>query len=268
MAMYDSNEFFKTYFANASEKSLLIELMYTRFFPTKQALDILDIGCHDGALIKKIIAAYEDRIPPQVTLTGVEPSCDAALKYEKNHFNIPVQTTTFIGTAENYFNQNPNGKYFDWVIASQCLYWSYDLLYIVKKIADCGESGLIVFRGQHGIYEIQSRFKFYIGNQNEQFYTADNIESALINLAIPFEKQVEATSIQLPPQGSIKMKWLIAFFLQQDEKDIDNKIYQEVEAWILEKNSEKIIHEVCFFWLGKARIKMNDESGFVVKAFL
>ncbi len=266
--MYDSNEFFKTYFNNASEKSLLIELMYTRFFPPKHTLDILDLGCHDGALIKKIIAAYEDRMPPKVTLTGVEPSLEASIRYAENHFNIPVQTHTFIGTAENYFTQNTDGKYFDWVIASQCLYWSSDLLYIIKQIADCGESGLIVFRGHRGIYEIQSRFKFYIGNPNEQFYTADNIEAALISLTIPYEKQVETTSIQLPPQGSLEMKWLIAFFLQQNDKDMDNNICQEVEAWILAKNSEKIIHEVCFFWLGKARDKINTKSCAVTKVFL
>ncbi|QLZ70587.1 hypothetical protein FOLKNPGA_03401 [Legionella sp. PC1000] len=255
MSMYDSSEFFKTYFANASEKSILINLMRTRFSPSSHQLNILDLGCHDGALIKKIIDTYACRMPAKVTITGVEPSGDALLEYSKNQFSIPVQMNTFAGTAESYFLKHPGDEYFDWVIASQCLYWSLDLPYMVRKIAECGESGLIVLRGRRGIYEIQSHFKAYIGNQNEQFYTADDIESALLNLHIPFEKEIKTTSIQLPDQGSLEMKWLIAFFLQQNKKAINSDICQEVESWILAKNSKKMAHDVCFFWLGKAMFK-------------
>ncbi|HHF7365916.1 TPA: class I SAM-dependent methyltransferase [Legionella bozemanae] len=254
MSMYDSSEFFKTYFAKASEKSILIDLMSTRFSPPSQELNILDLGCHDGTLIKKIIDAYASRMPAKVTITGVEPSVDALLEYSKNQFPIPVQTNTFVGTAERYFLKNPGNEYFNWVIASQCLYWSLDLPYIVRKIADAGESGLIVLRGHRGIYEIQSHFKHYIGNQNEQFYTADDIESALLNLNIPFEKEVKTTSILLPHPGSMEMKWLVAFFLQRDKKDVNGDIWQEAESWIFAKTSEKMTHDVCFFWLGKAML--------------
>ncbi|VEB38991.1 methyltransferases [Legionella sainthelensi] len=255
MSIYDSRELFKTYFANASEKSILIDLMRTRFSPALLPLNILDLGCHDGHLIKKIIDAYAWRMPSKVTLTGVDPSIDALLEYSKNKFTIPVHTNTYTGTAESYFLRHSGDEYFDWVIASQCLYWSLDLPYIVRNIARCGKSGLIVLRGHRGIYEIQSRFKAYIGNRNEQFYTAVDIESALLHLNIPFEKEIKTTFIQLPPQGSVEMKWLIAFFLQQDEKNISNNIVQEVESWILAKTSDKMAHDVSFFWLGNAMLK-------------
>lgn len=39
-------------------------------------------------------------MPAKVTITGVEPSVDALLEYSKNQFPIPVQTNTFVGTAE------------------------------------------------------------------------------------------------------------------------------------------------------------------------
>lgn len=253
--MYDSRELFKTYFANASEKSILIDLMRTRFSPASLKLNILDLGCHDGNLIKKIIEAYASRMPSKVTITGVDPSINALLEYSKNKFTIPVHTNTFTGTAESYFLRHLGDEYFDWVIASQCLYWSLDLPYIVRNIAGCGESGLIVLRDYRGIYEIQSRFKAYIGNRNEQFYTAVDIESALLHWNIPFEKEIKTTFIQLPHQGSVEMKWLIAFFLQQEEKNINNDILREVESWILAKTSDKMAHDVSFFWLGKAILK-------------
>ncbi|ARB93056.1 class I SAM-dependent methyltransferase [Legionella longbeachae] len=255
MSIYDSRELFKTYFAHASEKSLLIDLMRARFSPSSHQLNILDLGCHDGTLIKKIIDAYTRIMPSKVTLTGVDPSKNALLEYSQNKFTIPIQINTFAGTAESYFLRYSGYQVFDWVIASQCLYWSLDLPYVVRKIAECGESGLIVFRGNRGIYEIQSRFREYIGNKKEQFYTAVDIESTLIHLNLPFEKEIKTTFIHLPHQGSREMKWLIAFFLQQDEKDIGNDICQEVEAWILAKDSGKIAHEVSFFWLGKAMLK-------------
>ncbi|WP_419418626.1 methyltransferase [Legionella sp. D16C41] len=260
MSMYDSNEFFKTYFANTSEKNTLIDLMNARFFPPKESFNILDLGCHDGALIKKIFAAYANRMPANISLTGVDPSFEALLRYTKNQLDIPAQINIFMDTAENYFIQRPKEEHFDWVIASQCLYWSPDLPYIVNKIANCAGAGLIVLRGQRGIYEIQSHFKHYIGNSNEQFYTADEIESALLNQAIPFEKELKTTYIQLPAPGSIEMKWLIAFFLQQDEKKINDDICHEVEAWIFARNAKKITHDVYFFWLGKAILRANNEQ--------
>lgn len=258
--MYDKTEFFKTYFANASEKSILIDLMRSRFSSPAYDLNILDLGCHDGTLIKKIIDSYASTMPAKVSITGVEPSSDALLEYPKNQFAIPVQTNTFAGTAEEYFIQHPCDGDFDWVIASQCLYWSLDLPSIVRKIADAGESGLIVLRGHRGIHEIQFRFKDYIGNPDEQFYTADDIESALLHQNIPFDKEVKTTSIFLPDKGSMEMKWLIAFFLQQTQIDTDSYIWKEVESWLLAKSSETIDHDVGYFWLGNA---MTNRGNYV-----
>jgi SAM-dependent methyltransferase len=252
--MYDSNEYFKAYFDKASEKALLIDLMQERFNPPKDELSILDLGCHDGALIKKIINTYTSRMPRKVAITGVEPSSQALLKYKKNQFNIPVQTNTFDGTAEHFFIKKQKNDNYNWVIASQCLYWTLDLASVIQDIADCGDSALIVLRGKRGIYEIQSRFKDYIGNPNEQFYTAEDIELALIKLNIPFEKQIKTTFIELPRQGSQEMKWLIAFFLQQNHNQLSHGAWQEVESWLLSKGTEKIAHNVCFFWLGKAML--------------
>ncbi|MCE3045621.1 class I SAM-dependent methyltransferase [Legionella sp. 16cNR16C] len=257
MSIYDKREFFKTYFANASEKSLLVDLMRPRFNPSSDEMNILDLGCHDGSLIKKIIDAHTHHLPAKVSITGVEPSFDALSEYPKHPFPISVQVNTFAGTAEDYFLKHPGDGGFDWVIASQCLYWSFDLPFILGKIAEAGESGLIVLRGQRGIYEIQSNFRDYIGNPEEQFYTADDIESALLHLNIPFEKEVKSTFIMLPEPGSIEMQWLIAFILQQAQ--VNTAIRQEVESWILAKSSEKITHDVCFFWLGNS-ISITSKS--------
>lgn len=256
MSMYNKREFFNTYFANASEKSILVDLLDKRFNPSNHPLSILDLGCHDGALMKKIVSAYESRLPEKVMVTGVEPSMNAITTYKKTDFSKSVAVNVFPGTAEHYFAQNEN--YFDWVFASQCLYWSPDLPQMVKQISQAGDAGLIVLRGEQGIYEIQSHFKSYLGNPEEKFYTAMNIEQSLIKESITFEKETRKTSIHLPVKDSIEFKWLIAFLLQCDENELSKARLDEVQNWILARSPDEFTHEVCFFWLGKAAFIKED----------
>ncbi|AMP91569.1 class I SAM-dependent methyltransferase [Legionella pneumophila] len=250
MSMYDKSQFFKTYFSNASEKSILVELLEKRFHPPSNGLNILDLGCHDGALMKKIVNAYAERLPEKLVITGVDPSLQAIKEYAKADFPTPVQTNTFAGTAEDYFDSCSN--HFDWIIASQCLYWSPDLPKIVKQIHEAGDSSLIVIRGCHGIYEIQLQFRHYIGNHLEKFYTDKDVEMALRSQNMLFQKESLSTTIRLPDKDSIEFKWLILFFLQMEEESLGNKIFSDVQDWITSRTSVSIHHEVHFFWLGNA----------------
>lgn len=255
MSMYDKSAFFQTYFSNASEKPLLVESLDKRFNPSTELIRILDLGCHDGALMKKIINAYSHRMPENIILTGVEPSLPALELFAYSNFSIPVKMNTFAGTAENYFKFNTD--YFDWIFASQCLYWSLDLDQIIRQIAQAGKSALIVLRGKHGIYEIQSRFKQHIGNPMEQFYTAEDIASSLATQKIPFQQEMIKSLIKLPPGDSQEFKWLMSFFLQIDEEHLTQDTFKEVQSWITSRYSGQMPHEVCFFWLGDAMIKSN-----------
>lgn len=210
MSMYDKRQFFKTYFSSASEKSILVKLLGKRFHLPSHTANILDLGCHDGALMKNIVNAYAKRLPEKLVITGVDPSLQAIKEYAKADFPIPVQTNIFAGTAEDYFDVCTD--HFDWIFASQCLYWSPDLPKIIKQIHEAGDSALIVIRGCHGIYEIQSQFRHYIGNHLEKFYTDKEVEMALRTQKILFQKESLSTFIQLPDKDSIELKWLILFF--------------------------------------------------------
>lgn len=262
--MYDKCQFFKTYFSNASEKSILIKLLGKRFHPPSHTANILDLGCHDGALMKSIVNAYAERLPEKLVITGVDPSLQAIKEYAKADFPIPAQTNTFTGTAEEYFDISSN--HFDWIFASQCLYWSPDLSKIIKQIHEAGDSSLIVIRGCHGIYEIQSQFRHYIGNHLEKFYTDKDIEKALISQNILFQKESLSTSIRLPDKDSIELKWLILFFLQMDEQSLSDELFSEVQDWITSRTSGSIHHEVHFFWLGNAIFTGNYNMNLPVKS--
>lgn len=261
--MYDKSEFFKTYFSSASEKPILIDLLGKRLHPSSHAMNILDLGCHDGALMKKIVSTYADRLPDDVVITGVDPSVQAIGEYANTDFSIPVHVNTFSGTAEHYFEAC--FERFDWIFASQCLYWSPDLSQVIKQIDKAGDSSLIVIRGRTGIYEIQSQFKDYIGNNSEKFYTEKDVEAVLLSQKIPFQKESITTFIQLPPKDSIEFEWLILFFLQRDEQELNNEIFMEVQDWIISKSSERIPHEVHFFWLGNAILAKDHVTNTLVK---
>lgn len=264
MSMYDKRHFFKTYFSSASEKSILVKLLDKRFHPPSHTANILDLGCHDGALMKNIVNTYAKRLPEKLVITGVDPSLQAIKEYAKADFPIPVQTNTFAGTAEDYFDVCTD--HFDWIFASQCLYWSPDLPKIIKQIHEAGDSSLIVIRGCHGIYEIQSQFRHYIGNHLEKFYTDKEVEMALRTQKILFQKESLSTSIRLPDKDSIELKWLILFFLQMEEESLGDKIFCEVRDWITSRTSGSIHHEVHFFWLGNAIFTGDYNMNFPVKS--
>lgn len=113
--MYNSDNFFKSYYKNASEKDLLVRMLDKKFYFCGKSISILDLGCHDGFLMKKILTQYASRLPEKVFLTGVDPSASALNIYKNISFGDNVVTRTFHGTAESFFKQNKD--YYDWSLA-------------------------------------------------------------------------------------------------------------------------------------------------------
>lgn len=249
--MYDKTEFFKSYMSRATEKKILVKAMGRRLNPLRHTSKILDLGCHDGTLMRTIVDHYKNRIPNQVKIVSVDPSEMAIQELLAHDFTKEYSVEAIVDTAENYFlNQK---EYFDWIIASQCLYWSPKLELIISQIHKNSESSLIVLRGKKGIFEIQSQFKEALGNKQEQLYTADDIEHALIAQNIPFNKECHQSFIELPNQDEPVFNWLIAFFLQNDESKIAPELMTDVKRFITQKSINNTLqHDVVFFWLGQA----------------
>ncbi len=250
--MYDKIEFFRTYFANATEKELLVQRLDKRFIPSKKSLTILDLGSHDGALMKNILTTYAHRLPKNTELSGVDPSAPAIAEFAKRDYGNSVSVKTYVNNGESFLEKNSH-KY-EWIFASQCLYWTKNLSDIVAKINKASKAALIVLRGKKGIFEIQSSYRDFMDNDEEQLYTADNIQDALDSLALPYQREDLTTYIRLPEVGSQEFRWLIAFFLQTDESKISDDLYAEVENFIIKKSKWEMQHDVSHFWLGEAMV--------------
>lgn len=250
-AMYDKVEFFKSYFARASEKRLILEEFKKRFSnPSEAVVSVLDLGCHDGTLIGKLFDVVQEELKQGVVLTGVEPSSDAIKSLSKKTFGpIDVELKLHTLTAESYFDSVADRTKYDWVLASQCLYWVQNLEDIVSKIITRGSKSLIVLRGHYGIFQIQSEFKKLLGNKNEKLYTADDIERALKTLNADFERQNFQTSIDIPNSSSLEFLWLVSFFLQTTEDRLSSGDLSRVKQY-LNKLGNPIRHDVSFFWVG------------------
>lgn len=249
--MYDKVEFFKSYFSRATEKRILIQSLDVRLNQLETNASILDLGCNDGTLVRTIVQQYQNRIPDKLTLVGVDPSATAIEKFLAHDVASNYSVQAFNGTAEDYFASHSH--FFDWIFASQCLYWSPDLQDIISAIHRNSDSALIVLRDKKGIFEIQSYFKDVLGNKAEHLYSADDIEMALKAQNIPFNKEYHQTYIELPHQDEQEYDWLIAFFLQLDDEELSPALGVKVKEFIAQKaKANRLQHDVVFFWLGKA----------------
>lgn len=255
--MYDRLEFFSSYFARASEKQLLVDALGTRFGNFGHSLSLLDLGSHDGGLLHRICERYQDRFPANTSITAVDPSPAAVSELLKRKFGATIQLNGHVASAESWFARQQ--IHYDWIIASQCLYWSDNLPDIVSKIYHYSNSALIVLRGKKGIYQIQSRFRQYLGNKQEQLYTAEDIELALRSQQIPYERVNHCTDIELPDSSDPAFNWLIGFILQIDDLDEDAGFLKEVRDYILMlSRNGKLEHEVAHFWLAPSQDRQYD----------
>lgn len=249
--MYDKMEFFNSYFGRASEKTIILEEFKKRFSnPSKSKVSVLDLGCHDGTLISKLFNVVQEELKQGVILTGVEPSSEAIKSFSKRSFGpIDVELNLHTLTAESYLESVNDKINYDWVLASQCLYWTQNLESTISKIIKKGSKSLIVLRGHYGIYQIQSEFKNLLGNKNEKLYTSDDIDLVLKALKTDFERQDFQTSIEIPDSSSVEFIWLMSFFLQTTEDRFSSDDISRIKSY-LNKLGNPIRHDVSFFWVG------------------
>jgi|SRR5579871_315608 len=244
--MYDKAQFFLAYFARATEKELVVRSLTDRFMGFKDSVSILDLGCHDGSLLERILNTYQSRLPARVDIVGVDPSETALGAFRQKMANNGHQVDTFIGCAEEYFKDS--ARHHDWILASQCLYWSADLSAVLKDIHERGDASLVVLRGKKGIFEIQSRFRSLIGDQEERLYSSSDIEDALYSLNIPFAKEDHATEIHVPKSFGQESKWINAFFLEVSDDALSDENHSEIAHFIAGLGSP-MRHDITLFWL-------------------
>lgn len=251
-SMYDKTQFFNNYFARATEKQIVVDSFNNRL-DLKEHSNILDLGCHNGGLMSKLFGRYHYCIPDSVNIVGVDPSQVAIDEYLTRDFAKALSVRGIASTAEAYFAQY--NEHFDWIIASQCLYWSPDLNKMIQQIDRYSQKALIVLRGKHGIYEIQSEFKELLGNKHEQLYVCDDVEAALIGQDIEYSKEYHATDILLPDPNDEAFDWLIAFFLQVTDGELSNETLCRVKEFIINKSQNNTLrHDITLFWFGKKMV--------------
>lgn len=247
--MYEKVNFFRSYFSIATEKKIVLAEFVKRFSnPSESRVSVLDLGCHDGMLINKLLNEVCSSLKKGVSITAVDPSFSAIQEFSKRSFKeYGAKLSLHNLSAEDYFEKHKSTKQFDWVIASHCLYWSKDLQKTVKDIVESGKKGLIVLRGSYGIYQIQKQFKHLIGNPDEQLYEADNIEDCLIALSAKHNRQDFQTSIEMPSYNQKEFIWLLSFFLQTTEEKLDPESISKIAKYLV-KLGNPLRHDVSFFW--------------------
>jgi Methyltransferase domain len=243
--IYSENDIFQTYFERAPEKTWVVESFSNRLHFSSNKAMILDAGCHDGKLMQRIVRQYYDILPEHTTIIGVDP-CEAAIaKFNKIDFGSKVTARGYAMSIEQFLNKNDTR--FDWIIASQSLYWTQDLKKIIRQIADASANALIVLRGKTGIFQIQKTFPELIGNKQEQLYNAEHINDALLQLQINFKREDKATYIPLPDIDSAAYTHLLNFFMQTGSGQLLSEDIRRINEFISATFQDKIRHDVTQF---------------------
>ena len=256
--MYDRVEFFNAYFRNASEKQLFLD-SFTRRAKDKinSELSILDLGSHDGSLVLRVLESVNASKNVGINLTAVDPSSAALENFSKKNIPKNVSLNCYPATAEEYLSKC--NRQFDWVIASHCLYWTENLGEVLRRITSCSNSGVIVLRGHKGIHEIQSKFRQLLGNEKERLYQADDIESELYLIKVPFEREDITSHIEIPDLDSREFRWMASFFLQSDETALVENNYKDIFRFVTQRGT-KFQHDISFFWFGKLMMSGHRTS--------
>lgn len=247
--IYDDYSCFYSYFSRAPEKQIFVEALSKRVHCQKLR-KILDIGCYDGKLMQMFLDKSQEKISPKLHITGIDPCANAIKLYMENSFAKKYSVNVHHGTIENYFSTY--NQHFDLIIASQCLYWSTDIVSIIKRIETHSRSAVIVMRGKVGIFDIQSRFRKMIKNNNDMLYIDSDIENILHTNKIEFQKEIHSTYIDLQGLQEDSLNLLIAFFLHLNYEDVPRDLLDNARAFINKKLIDgKMRHDVTFFWLGE-----------------
>ncbi|KTD62392.1 class I SAM-dependent methyltransferase [Legionella shakespearei] len=249
MSIYNHPSYFQTYLEHASEKKVLADMLPSRILRLSQFNNLLDVGCHTGDLLDKILS-QETITTPLERIVGIDPANTRDEFLEKiSHLS---RSTRFIQMSlENYFKHHQ--QKFDVILASQCLYWSEDLANDLISINKHGRATCIVIRSDTGIYQIQHGLKRYLGNKQEKLYYSRHIETTLNRNNILFQKDVIESPIYMPQKGSQEWLSMLSFFLQNDHSNFSNEALNEINNFLdkLIMPNNIIKHEVVFYWLGE-----------------
>jgi len=243
--MYDSDVYFNTYLKQTTEKRIFIERMRERL-RRGRLRSLLDLGCHDGA----VTIEYLNDIMSggrSVEVVCVDPSAASIESFKKKALGEHISFVFHVQTAEEFLRLNT--ARFDWIVCSHSLYWSRDLKGTLEKMLSVCDNLVIVLRDRDGLYEVQTEFKHLVGNRDEQFYNADDIEKCLTALGESFEREDIVSEIMLPNVETPAFADLASFILQTSATRLTKTDIAAVHEF-MSSRGVPFPHHVSFFWMG------------------
>ena len=170
------------------EVSKAIELYKKEFFDTKKTLKVLDLGCADGLMLKKLCKDFK------ISATGIELSKDL---YERAVINCP--DAKIINSDINEIDFSENEK-FDLIICTAVIEHLEDPSKVVSKIFNLlSKKGITVWTVPDPFWEKIATFVGHL--EEEQHHHIPNIKE-LKELANSNNlKVVEAKKFMFSPIG-------------------------------------------------------------------
>jgi SAM-dependent methyltransferase len=244
--IYEDKTFFGDYLESTSEKDTFVDI-FVKKVAEKKIESLLDLGCFDGSLTRKLVSQLIKNGVGLNRVTAVEPARAPLEEFESTASAIDV-TWQFKNLDMQAF-LNSRRESFDWVIASHSLYWMGDSHKLIGDIVDSARNGVIVIRDPGLLHWVEAKYRPLMTKKTKRFISSREIGESLDMVNAPFKCESFAASMAVPDATSAEFKQLAGFLLDLTLDEIDESLLAELYS-DLEVRNGRARYGIDLIWFG------------------
>lgn len=249
--IYEDKTFFGDYLESTSEKDFFADTFINKV-KGKKISSLLDLGCFDGTLTRKLIANLEKSNQSLSLLTVVEPAAAPLKEFEQQmiRVNAPKNNVLqFINSSmEDFLFKNMTS--YDWVIVSHSLYWVGDNSQIIKKIINTAKNGAIIIRDTGVLHEVEMKFRPLMTNKHKRFISSKEICDVFNESRVKYEIQNFKASMRVANYKSPEFKQLAGFLLDLTLDEISDSLLENLYN-DLNVINDRSTYGIDIIWFGE-----------------
>ncbi len=247
--IYEDKQFFGGYLETTSEKDLFASI-FADVVSERKFVNLLDLGCFDGSLTKRILQQLKTKSCLPASVTAVEPATLPLQEFEKSRpENVEITDWQFVNsTMETFLTQNT--ERFDWAIVSHSMYWMKSPFETLQKIAASCKSGVMVIRDSGLLHMIEKKYRPLMTTQQKQFYSSAELTLILGQIKVPYKTSSFKASMAVPDVSSPNFKPLVGFLLDLTLEQIREDLLPELQQDLCVKDG-RAQYGIDLIWFGE-----------------
>ncbi|MEQ1665629.1 MAG: class I SAM-dependent methyltransferase, partial [Bdellovibrionales bacterium] len=239
------------YLESTSEKDFFSDTFINKV-KGKKISSLLDLGCFDGTLTRKLIANLEKSNQSLSILTVVEPAAAPLKEFEQQMISVNALKNNdlqFINSSmEDFLLKNMTT--YDWVIVSHSLYWVGDNSQVIKKIINTAKNGAIIIRDTGVLHEVEMKYRPLMTSKHKRFISSNEICDVFNEACVKYEIQNFKASMRVSNSNSPEFKQLAGFLLDLKLDEINDSLLENLYNDLNVKN-DRSTYGIDIIWFGE-----------------